>query len=91
MRTNKSITLTLGKQQQVLDSFVAQAITNRPAMRCRPRSAPWRGKKVALDEIMRTKIREAVDDRRPGVPAARAFADLRVRHAEQLRAHEDEA
>lgn len=35
---------------------------------------------------MRTKIREAIDDPRPSVPAAKVFADLRAMHAEQVTA-----
>ena len=42
--------------------------------------------RAALDEIMRAKIREAIDDPRPSVPAAQVFANLRALHAKQVKA-----
>lgn len=86
MRTSKSITLTLGKQQQVLDSFVASGDYDSASEAVRAALRALEREKEALDEIMRAKIREAIDDPRPSVPAATVFADLRAMHAEQVKA-----
>lgn len=88
MRTNKSITLTLGKQQQVLDSFVASGDYESASEAVRAAIRALEREKVASDDIMRAKIRDAVDDPRPSVPAAKVFADLRAMHAEQTKTDE---
>jgi len=41
-----------------------------------------------LDEWMREKVREALDDPRPPIPAEDVFAELRARHGDRL-AHRD--
>jgi antitoxin ParD1/3/4 len=86
MRTSKSITLTLGKQQRVLDSFVASGDYDSASEAVRAALRALEREKEALDEIMRAKIREAIDDPRPSVPAAKVFANLRAMHAEQVKA-----
>jgi antitoxin ParD1/3/4 len=86
MRANKSITLTLGKQQQVLDSMVSSGEYDSASEAVRAALRALEREKDALDEIMRIKIREALDDPRPSVPADQAFAELRAFHAEQLKA-----
>ncbi len=86
MRTSKSITLTLGKQQQVLDSLVASGDYDSASEAVRAALRALEREKEALDEIMRVKIREAIDDPRPRVPAAKVFSDLRAMHAKEMKA-----
>jgi antitoxin ParD1/3/4 len=86
MRTSKSITLTLGKQQQVLDSLVASGDYDSASEAVRAALRALEREKEALDEIMRAKIREAIDDPRPSVPAAQVFANLRALHSKQVKA-----
>ncbi len=86
MRTNKSITLTLGKQQQVLDAMVESGDYDSASEAVRAALRALERERDALDEIMRLKVQEAMDDPRPSIPAAKVFAELREFHASQAKA-----
>ncbi|RWX81716.1 type II toxin-antitoxin system ParD family antitoxin [Neorhizobium lilium] len=86
MRVNKSITLTLGKQQQVLDSLLASGEYDSASEAVRAALRALEREKDALDEIMRIKVQEALNDPRPSIPAAKVFSELRALHAEQVKA-----
>ncbi|WP_105420822.1 type II toxin-antitoxin system ParD family antitoxin [Neorhizobium sp. T25_27] len=86
MRTNKSITLTLGKQQQVLDAMVESGDYDSACEAVRAALRALEREREALDEIMRLKVQEAMDDPRPSIPAAKVFAELREFHASQAKA-----
>jgi len=83
MRTSKSITLTLGKQQQVLDSIVESGDYNSASEAVRAALRALEREREALDQVWREKIREALDDPRPSVPAEQVFAELRAHQAKQ--------
>nr|WP_250811154.1 type II toxin-antitoxin system ParD family antitoxin [Neorhizobium tomejilense] len=85
MRTNKSITLTLGKQQQVLDAMVESGDYDSASEAVRAALRALEREREALDEIMRLKVQEAMDDPRPSIPAAKVFAELREFHASQAK------
>ncbi len=86
MRTSKSITLTLGKQQQVLDSLVSTGEYESASEAVRAALRALERERDAVNTILREKIREALEDHRPSVPAAKVFADLRAFHDEQVEA-----
>ncbi|CDN50835.1 type II toxin-antitoxin system ParD family antitoxin [Neorhizobium galegae] len=86
MRTNKSITLTLGKQQKVLDAMVESGDYDSASEAVRAALRALEREREALDEIMRLKVQEAMDDPRPSIPAAKVFAELREFHASQAKA-----
>lgn len=86
MRTNKSITLTLGKQQQVLDSMVDSGDYDSASEAVRAALRALERERQALNEVWRVKIQEALDDPRPSVPADEVFAELREFHAQQVKA-----
>lgn len=86
MRTSKSITLTLGKQQQVLDSLVNSGEYDSASEAVRAALRALQRERDAVNTIWREKIREALEDPRPSVPAAKVFADLRAFHDEQVEA-----
>lgn len=77
MRTSKPVTVTLGKQQQVLDAklrsgdFGAASEVVRAALRALEREDQM------VNEIMRRKIEDAISDPRPDVPASEVFQKLR--------------
>jgi len=86
MRTSKPITVTLGKQQAILDSrlesgsYGSASEVMRAALRALDRE------EAALAEIMRLKIQEALDDPRPDIPAEEVFDRLERKHAERAKA-----
>ncbi|CDZ33262.1 Hypothetical protein NGAL_HAMBI1145_17430 [Neorhizobium galegae bv. officinalis] len=86
MRTNRSITLTLGKQQQVLDAMVESGDYDSASEAVRAALRTLEREREALDEIMRLKVQEAMDDPRPSIPAAKVFAELREFHASRAKA-----
>ncbi len=86
MRTNRSITLTLGKQQQVLDAMVESGDYDSASEAVRAALRALERERETLDEIMRLKVQEAMDDPRPSIPAAKVFAELREFHASQAKA-----
>ena len=86
MRTNKSITRTLGKQQQVLDAMVESGDYDSASEAVRAALRALEREREALGEIMRLKVQEAMDDPRPSIPAAKVFAELREFHASQAKA-----
>jgi antitoxin ParD1/3/4 len=46
---------------------------------------------AALDEVLREKVREALDDPRPSIPADQVFAELRAHHAGRHKASKRDA
>lgn len=86
MRTNRSIALTLGKQQQVLDAMVESGDYDSASEAVRAALRALERERETLDEIMRLKVQEAMDDLRPSIPAAKVFAELREFHASQAKA-----
>ncbi|WP_438753097.1 type II toxin-antitoxin system ParD family antitoxin [Pararhizobium sp. O133] len=87
MRSSKPITVTLGPQQASLDvrlqsgAYASASEVMRAGLRALDRE------EAALDEIMRLKIREAIADPRPDIPASDVFERLRARHADAGKAH----
>lgn len=86
MRSGKSITLTLGKQQQTLDDLGASGEYETASEVVRAALKALGREREALDEILQAKVRQALDDPRPSIPASEVFAELRQFHADQLKA-----
>lgn len=82
MRTSKPITVTLGKQQALLDARLQSGTYESASEVVRAGLRALDREESALNEIMRAKIREAIEDPRPDIPAAEVFARLRSRLAE---------
>jgi antitoxin ParD1/3/4 len=91
MRTSKPITVTLGKQQRSLDlrlesgAYDSASEVMRAALRALDRE------ETALNDIMREKIRAALDDPRADRPADEVFARLRAFHESRLKADSHDA
>jgi antitoxin ParD1/3/4 len=84
MRPNRSIRLTLGTQQQVLDDLVAFGEYDSASEAVRAALRALERERHALDEITRRKVQEALDYPRPNIPAEKVFAELRAFHAERV-------
>lgn len=84
MRTSKPITVTLGKQQAILDrqlesgEFESASEVVRAGLRALERE------EKARNELWRRLIQESLDDPRPAVPAEEVFARLRARHEKRM-------
>jgi antitoxin ParD1/3/4 len=86
MRASKPITVTLGKQQASLERRLASGAYDSASEVLRAGLRALDREEKALDEVMRVKIREALDDPRPDIPADEVFAELRALHAERMKA-----
>lgn len=85
MRTSKPVTVTLGKQQASLEAriesgaYASASEVMRAALRALDRE------EATLAEIMRGKIRAALESDGPDIPAASVFRNLRAHHEKRLR------
>lgn len=82
----KSITLTLGKQQQVLDAMVESGDFESHSEAVRAAVRALQREREATDEIWRAKIQEALDDPRPAISADEFFGRMRDYHDRSVKA-----
>ncbi|MGV2098148.1 type II toxin-antitoxin system ParD family antitoxin [Rhizobium sp. 21-4511-3d] len=86
MRTSKPITVTLGSQQKSLDArldsgeYSSASEVMRAALRALDRED------AALNEIIRRKIEEAIDDPAPDIDADTVFDRIEQLHAQAEKA-----
>lgn len=83
MRASKPITVTLGKQQASLDAHLASGNYESASEVLRAGLRALDREQRALDDLMRVKIQEALDDPRPDIPIDEVFAELRALHEER--------
>lgn len=83
MRTSKPITVTLGSQQKSLDARLESGAYGSASEVLRAALRALDREEEAIDEIMRQKIREALDDPRPDIAAETVFDRLERLHAER--------
>jgi antitoxin ParD1/3/4 len=86
MRKSKPITVTLGNQQHSLEARLQSGTYDSASEIVRAGLRALDREEEALNTVMRAKIREALDDARPDIPAEDVFAELRAYHAEQVKA-----
>lgn len=91
MRTSRPITVTLGEQQKSLDARLNSGAYSSASEVLRAALRALDREEAALDEILRRRVREALDDPRPSVPAEDVFARLRAHHAERMKAEGGDA
>ena len=91
MRASKPITVTLGKQQVSLDAHLASGNYESASEVLRAGLRALDREQKALDDLMRVKIQEALDDPRPPIPAEEVFARLRKKMAERVEAEKRQA
>jgi antitoxin ParD1/3/4 len=82
MRSSRPISVTLGKQQATLDAMLERGEYESASEVVRAGLRALDREKATLDELMRRKIQEALEDPRPAVPVDEAFTRLRKRIAE---------
>lgn len=85
MRSSRPITVTLGTQQRSVDERVESGAYGSASEVLRAAMRALDREEQALDEIMRLKIQEALDDPRPSIDATTVFDRVEAMHAERLR------
>ena len=80
MRNTRPISVTLGNLEQSVERRVASGDYASASEVIRAGLRALDREDEALDAVMKQKVREALDDPRPDVPADAVFARLRQRH-----------
>lgn len=86
MRTSKPITVTLGKQQGSLDARLASGSYDSASEVIRAALRALDREEVAINAIMRIKIREALDDPRPDFSTDEVSEHFERKHKERVKA-----
>lgn len=89
-RTSRPITVTLGDLQGRLEARVRSGAYGSASEVLRAAMRALDREEVAVEEWLRRHVDEALTDPRPNVPAREVFDRLRVHHAEQVKAGQDE-
>ncbi|GLS32130.1 antitoxin ParD1/3/4 [Mesorhizobium albiziae] len=85
MRTSKPITVTLGKQQGSLDARLASGSYDSASEVMRAALRALDREESAINEIMRNKIREALDDPRPDLSSDEVSEHFERKHKERMK------
>lgn len=85
MRSSKPITVTLGRQQALVDEKLASGEYESASEVIRAGLRALERENRVVDEVMRQKIRESLDDPRPDIPAEDVFATIRELHVRQAK------
>ncbi|MBX4932204.1 type II toxin-antitoxin system ParD family antitoxin [Rhizobium bangladeshense] len=86
MRSSKPITVTLGSQQKSLDARLQSGAYSSASEVIRAALRALDREEGAIDEIMRQKVREAIDDPGSDIDADTVFERLEHLHAERVKA-----
>lgn len=86
MRTSKPLTVTLGKQQRSVDERLESGAYDSASEVIRAALRALDREERVMNEVMRAKVREALDDPRPGILADEVFARLERKHVERMKA-----
>jgi antitoxin ParD1/3/4 len=86
MRSSKPISVTLGKQQHLLDARLESGAYESASEVLRAALRALDREEDAINAVMRARIQEALHDPSPDIPAEDVFADLRDYHAIKMEA-----
>lgn len=85
MRKSKPISVTLGPQQASLEKRLQSGQYDNASEVLRQALRALDREEAALDEILRGKVRAAIADPRPSIPAEHVFERLRSRKRVKIR------
>lgn len=85
MRTTKPITVTLGELQERVEARVKSGAYSSASEVVRAGLRALDREEEALNEFLRTKIRESLDDPRPDIPLEEVFDRLEQKHAARMK------
>ena len=86
MRSTKPITVTLGEMQTRVDARVKSGAYSSASEVIRAGLRALDREEEALDEMMRRKIQESLDDPRPDLSLEEVFDKLERKHAARVKA-----
>jgi antitoxin ParD1/3/4 len=86
MRSSKPITVTLGEMQEKVEARVRSGAYASASEVVRAGLRALDREEAALDAVLRQKVQEALNDPSPGIPAEQVFEEMRVYHADRLKA-----
>ena len=86
MRTSKPISVTLGPQQASLERRLRSGQYDNASEVLRQALRALDREEALLDEVLREKVKAAMADPRPSVPAGDVFKRLRGRHGRRVKA-----
>jgi antitoxin ParD1/3/4 len=86
MRTTKPITVTLGELQERVEARVKSGAYSSASEVVRAGLRALDREEEALDDLLRAKIKESLDDPRPSIPADEVFDRLERKHAARMKA-----
>ena len=86
MRSTKPITVTLGELQERVDARVKSGAYSSASEVVRAGLRALDREEEALDEMLRKKIQESLDDPRPSIPADQAFERLERKYKRLMKA-----
>jgi antitoxin ParD1/3/4 len=85
-RNSQPVTVTLGPLKQFVDQQVERGNYASASEVVRAGLRALELEQAHLDDWMREKVREALEDPRPDIPAEEVFAELRARNAARVAA-----
>jgi antitoxin ParD1/3/4 len=86
MRARKPITVTLGELQSKVDDRVRSGAYSSASEVVRAGLRALDREEEALNDFLRAKIRESLDDPRPSIPADEVFDRIERKHAARMKA-----
>lgn len=86
MRKSKPVSVTLGEMQERAEARVRSGAYASMSEVVRAGLRALDREEDALNQWIREKIQEAMDDPRPSIPAREVFAELRAYHEKQSEA-----
>ena len=84
-RTSRPVTVTLGDLQDRVSARVKSGAYTSTSEVLRAAVRALDREDAAIDDWLRQKIAESLDDPRPEIPASEIFRDLRAHHARRLK------
>ncbi len=87
-RSSQPVTVTLGELRQFVDERVRVGHYASASEVVRAGLRALEREEAALDDWMRRKVQDALDDPRPDIPVDDVFARLRTRSAALLKSEE---
>lgn len=85
MRTSKPISVTLGRQYESLERRLKSGLYDNASEVLRHALRALDREDAMLDELLKERVRAAMADDRPSIPASAVFSRLRAHHDRRVK------